>query len=133
VVVPFVPAIDGRRPRVFLRMFRRNPKRQKTLHLTRIFNARDSVVQPKGWDGAVEITLAMMAATPAWFCPATAPCRNPVGVEFASVHLPRVASPSFVKSTSEGRQPWALMRNPFGIGGFETRPFEIQQSAFPSG
>jgi len=29
---------------------------------------------------------------------------------------PRVASPSFVKSTSEGRQPWAGGRNPFGIG-----------------
>jgi outer membrane protein TolC len=28
---------------------------------------------------------------------------------------PRVASPSFVKSTTEGRQPWALWRNPFGI------------------
>src|SRR5882762_7938851 len=28
----------------------------------------------------------------------------------------RVAWPSFVKSTSEGRQPWAEGRNPFGIG-----------------
>ena len=33
VVVPFVPAIDGRRPRVFLRIFRRNPKRQRTAAL----------------------------------------------------------------------------------------------------
>src|SRR5882762_8279939 len=36
-----------------------------------------------------------------------AQCRNPVGVELVSVHLPRVARSS---------QPWALMRNPFGIG-----------------
>ena len=29
--------------------------------------------------------------------------------------FPRVASPSFVKSTTEGRQPWAGGHNPFGI------------------
>src|SRR6266566_9863620 len=37
----------------------------------------------------------------------TAKCHNPVGVELVSVHLPRVARSS---------QPWALLRNPFGIG-----------------
>src|SRR5882672_9006553 len=41
--------------------------------------------------------------------------RNPFGVGNLSARLPRVASPSFVKSTSEGRQPWALRRNPVGI------------------
>src|SRR5258708_4058564 len=81
--------------------------------------------------------------TPAWLCRAMALCRNPVGVELSSVHLPRVASPSFVnplrqkryggqESTPEGRQPWALMRNPVGIG-FGNATVEIQQSAFPNG
>src|SRR5260221_13156999 len=37
----------------------------------------------------------------------TAKCHSPVGVELVSVHLPRVARSS---------QPWALLRNPFGIG-----------------
>ena len=48
---------------------------------------------------------------------------TPVGVELSSVHLPRVARSS---------QPWALMRNPFGIG-LRNETFEIQQSALPSG
>ena len=41
-----------------------------------------------------------------WVRPAIAQGRNPVGVELFSAHLPRVARSS---------QPWALMRNPFGI------------------
>ena len=41
---------------------------------------------------------------------------TPLGL-LISVPLPRVASPSFVKSTTEGRQPWALMHNPFRIEG----------------
>ncbi len=60
-----------------------------------------------GWGGAVGSMLALMVATPAWLSPAIAQCRNPVGVELISVHLPRVARSS---------QPWALRRNPLGIG-----------------
>ena len=68
------------------------------------------------------------AATPEWLsCTHNAATPLAVGVEPSSVHLPRVASPSFVnplrqkryggqESTPEGRQPWALMRNPVGIG-----------------
>ena len=40
---------------------------------------------------------------------------TPLGLGMCKCRFPRVALPSFVKSTSEGRQPWALMHNPFGI------------------
>ncbi len=65
-------------------------------------------------DGAIYVSPRKMDATPAWFCPATAQARNPVGVEFACTFT-QGSLASFVKSTSESRQPWALRRNPFGI------------------
>jgi len=43
--------------------------------------------------------------------------RNPVGVDNAALRLPRVA---------RGSQPWALMRNPFGIE-FRIHPLWIHQ------
>src|SRR6266699_450483 len=91
--------------------------RGQNLNIIRIFNARDCLVQPQGWDGAVGSTLALMTATAAWCCPAIAHCHNPVGVEFCSLHLPRVArSSAFAWLRRDESQPWALMRNPFGIG-----------------
>src|SRR5258708_2758566 len=80
------------------------------------FQGPKNISNPKGWERCNRIYAGFDdAAALAWLCPAIAQCHNPVGVELFSVPLPRVASPSFVKSTSEGRQPWALMRNPFGI------------------
>jgi len=67
--------------------------------------------------------LAMMAATSAWLCSATDGGATPlaVGVELASVHLPRVARSS---------QPWALMHNPFGIGGSKGDPLKFNNPRF---
>ena len=49
---------------------------------------------------------------------AVARWRNPVGVENSSLHLPRVArSSAFAWLRRDESQPWALMRNPFGIEG----------------
>ena len=47
----------------------------------------------------------------------TSRCAYLVGNLRPRIGISWKASPSFVKSTSEDRQPWALMRNPFGIEG----------------
>src|SRR6476659_1523949 len=39
---------------------------------------------------------------------------NPAGVERANFRLTQGSPPSFAKAFG-GRQPWALLRNPFGI------------------
>ena len=93
------------------------------VNIIHIFEARDWIIPPQGFGDAAADQRSLEWPQHRGGCVLPSQrSHNPVGVDSLFVPLPRVARSS---------QPWALMRNPFGIG-FRNETSEIQRSV-PSG